>query len=134
MIGLLRAILRLVPQAPADVESLSEDVAIAGLFVEAARRDGDYADDQKSMADRWLKDHFNISLEQAKRLRLEAEAAIEQTMTIYGFAAKSRACLSKSDREALYKELKRITMSDEVIHAREDDFLKTIESVFAIEV
>lgn len=101
------------------------ETALAALFVEAARADEHYDDDEKSLIEGALRESFGVNAETAVQLREAGEAAQKNALDIQRFTKHAKT-LPGEDKLRFIEALWRIVLSDGVRDPYEDTLIRRI--------
>lgn len=110
---------------PKQSESLSLELAVAALLVEAARADEDYTDLERALVDRAIADQFSLDDAGARSLRLEAEAAQAEAHDIHRFTKIAKS-MPREDKLSLLERLWTVILSDGVRDPHEDTMVRRV--------
>lgn len=101
-------------------------LAIASVLVMAARADGKYEAAEQATIDRVLMTRFKLSVDQARGLRAEGEAAEAEAVDIYQFTKAIKEAIPYDDRLAVVEELWGVILSDGERDPFEDTLMRQI--------
>lgn len=101
------------------------EVALAALFVEAARADEHYADAERTLIEAALRTTFDVDAAKAARLREQGEAAQANALDIQRFTRHAKT-LPHDDKLRFIESLWRIVLSDGVRDPFEDALIRRI--------
>ncbi|MEM9170641.1 MAG: TerB family tellurite resistance protein [Pseudomonadota bacterium] len=108
--------------APADPELQR---GVAGLLVEAARADGDYAPVEIARVDAALQALFDVTETAAADLRAQAEDAQARANDLYGFTREAKA-LAPADKIQFIERLWDVVLADGARDAYEDALVRRV--------
>lgn len=104
---------------------ISLALAVAALLVEAARADDRYLDTEKAMIDRALAQSFNLSENEAKDLRADAETRQAAALDIQQFTRIAKD-MDEERKTVFVEHLWEITLCDGDKDAFEDSLIRRI--------
>ncbi|MGQ9642776.1 MAG: tellurite resistance TerB family protein [Ignavibacterium sp.] len=121
-----------VAQHNHDVEKKLQ-VAACALFIELAKADGNFTDEERTFIINHMKNCFNIDDEYAKELIELAEKRVKESVSIYEFTGEINEHFTQEQKEKLIENLWRLVFTDEKMHAYEDHLMKKVSLTLNIE-
>jgi uncharacterized tellurite resistance protein B-like protein len=115
-----------------DVEKRLQ-VASCALFIELAKADGKFTDEERKFIINHMKKCFNIDEEYAKELMELAEKRVKESISIYEFTGEINEHFTQEQKEKLIENLWRLVFADEKMHAYEDHLMKKVSLTLNIE-
>ena len=113
-------------------EEISSDDAIAAILVRAAKTDNEYTESEKKLIDHLLANKLNISLEDAKLLRLQGQ---ELEMEINDNVQLTRIIkqdIPYEDRHQLIEQLWSIVLDDNNRTPEENKLMRVLTHLLGI--
>lgn len=108
-------------------------VAACALFIELAKADGKFTDEERSFIIQQMKQCFNIDDEYAKELMELAEQRVKDSVSIYEFTGEINERFTQEQKEKLIENLWRLVFADEKMHTYEDHLMKKVSLTLNIE-
>lgn len=108
-------------------------VAACALFIELAKADGNFTDEERNFIINHMKNCFNIDEEYAKELIELAEKRVKESVSIYEFTGEINEHFTQEQKEKLIENLWRLVFNDEKMHAYEDHLMKKVSLTMNIE-
>ncbi|MGQ9798540.1 MAG: tellurite resistance TerB family protein [Ignavibacterium sp.] len=121
-----------VAQHNHDVEKKLQ-VAACALFIELAKADGNFTDEEKTFIINHMKNCFSIDDEYVKELIELAEKRVKESVSIYEFTGEINEHFTQEQKEKLIENLWRLVFTDEKMHAYEDHLMKKVSLTLNIE-
>ena len=113
-------------------EGITSNSAIAAILVRAAKTDNEYTESEKKLIDHLLGNKLNISLEDAKLLRLQGQ---ELEMEINDNVQLTRIIkqdIPYEERHQLVEQLWSIVLDDNNRTPEENKFMRVLTHLFGI--
>ncbi len=107
-------------------------LAIAALLVEAARADDHYDDRERRIVDRSLQSQFNLSQDEAEKIRIAGEAAQADALDIQRFTRVAKE-MPAEDKITFLEMLWEIILSDGEKDPFEDTLMRRICGLIYVE-
>ena len=126
-------------QTPENIVTHNQDVekklqvAACALFIELAKADGNFTDEERQFIINHMKNCFNIDEEYAKELIELAEKRVKESVSIYEFTGEINEHFTQEQKEKLIENLWRLVFTDEKMHAYEDHLMKKVSLTLNIE-
>lgn len=108
-------------------------VAACALFVELAKADGKFTDEEKDFIINQMKNCFNIDDAYANELMELAEKRVKDSVSIYEFTGEINQNFTQEQKEKLIENLWRLVFADEKMHVYEDHLMKKVSLTLNIE-
>mgnify|MGYP000109059412 FL=1 len=108
-------------------------VAACALFIELAKADGKFTDEERNFVINHMKKCFNIDEEYAKELMELAEKRVRESVSIYEFTGEINEHFTQEQKEKLIENLWRLVFADEKMHTYEDHLMKKVSLTLNIE-
>lgn len=102
------------------------EIATCALFIELAKADGNFSDDEKLFIISLMKDCFNLNEQELNIIFEVAEQKADQSVSIYEFTSELNDHFNQSQKEAMVKNLWRLIYKDQKLNAYEDSLIKKI--------
>ena len=109
-----------------------EKIALAALCVRVAKSDNDYASKEISIIDSELGQHFSLSINEATKLRSEAEKLEQEAPDTVRFTRAIKEKIELDKRRAVLEILWKITLADGKREAEEDSLMRLISSLLGL--
>lgn len=123
-------------QSTSDVKKSTDkkiQIAACALFIEMAKTDGVFAEEEKTFIVSEMKKTFNLDNECTKELIELAEREISDSVSIYEFTSVINEALDQEQKILLIESLWRLIYQDEKLNAYEDQLMKRIAATLNIE-
>lgn len=108
-------------------------IAACALFIELAKADGKFTDEERSFIINHMKTCFNIDDDYANELMELAEKRVKDSVSIYEFTGEINQHFTQEQKEKLIENLWRLVFADEKMHAYEDHLMKKVSLTLSIE-
>lgn len=108
-------------------------VAACALFIELAKADGKFTDEERSFIINHMKNCFNIDDDYANELLELAEKRVKDSVSIYEFTGEINEHFTQEQKEKLIENLWRLVFTDEKMHNYEDHLMKKVSLTLNIE-
>lgn len=109
------------------------EVASAALFIEVAKADGDFSDDERKRIIDLMKEEFELDDECVDELLELSEKRVEESISVYEFTSIINEGFSQQEKLELLKNLWRIIYVDGKLDSQEDRLIKIIGGTMNIE-
>lgn len=110
----------------------SLQLAVAALLIEAAKADEEYQDAEIAIIDKYLTSQFQLSSDDARALRRQAEQAQENALDIQRFTRVAKS-LTLDEKKQLIENLWKIVLSDGTRDPFEDALIRRICGLIYLE-
>ena len=119
---------------PDDPVSLRDEVpaAAAALFIECAVLDGSYDDAERRMIARLLAERFELSADHLESLIVEGEAAVNQSVELYGITRVLKDALGQKERLELMVMLWQVVYADGKLHDYEASLVRRVAGLLHV--
>jgi uncharacterized tellurite resistance protein B-like protein len=107
-------------------------LALAALLVEAAASDDHFDGRERAVIERLLERRFSLSLDDARALLADGEAAAGRAVEIYHFARIVNERLSPAERVELIEMLWQVAYADGVLDQYEDSLLRRVAGLIYV--
>ena len=114
-------------------EKRKVEIAACALFIEMAKADGEFSDDEKEFIITEMKNTFNLDKECADELMVLAEQQIKESVSLYEFTGVINNTFSQAEKLELIESLWRLIYKDEKLNMYEDHLIKRIAATMNIE-
>jgi len=114
-------------------ENKKLQVAACALFIELAKADGNFTDEERSFIINHMKTCFNIDDDYANELMKLAEQRVKDSVSIYEFTGEINEHFTQEQKEKLIENLWRLVFADEKMHTYEDHLIKKVSLTLNIE-
>ena len=119
-------------QEKAPEQDIPGPLALAALLVEAARRDGEYADSERAAILRILMREDDMDEPAAAALLREAEEAQEKAVDLFRFTHALKEATPFEQRVAIIEDLWDVILSDGSREASEDQMVRAVCGLLGI--
>lgn len=109
------------------------EVATAALFVEMARADGEFSDDERKKIIKVMKETFNLEDECVNDLIELSEQKIKDSISLYEFTTIINDRYSNEEKFGLIKNLWRLIYVDKTLNMYEDHLVKKIGAMMNLD-
>ena len=113
------------PESPR-ISAEDEELALAALMVRAARIDGEYLKHEQHVIDLVLRERFALAVEDAARIREEAEELEAQAPDTVRFTRVIKQTVPYEQRRAIVSALWKVVLADNTRDAEENGFLRLV--------
>lgn len=108
-------------------------IATCALFVEMAKADNEFTEDERRKIIKVMKETFNLEKEYVDELIELSEQKLKDSISIYEFSTVINESFSKEEKFNLIKNLWRLIYIDRMLNAHEDYLIKTIGATLNME-
>jgi uncharacterized tellurite resistance protein B-like protein len=132
---MLDRILSLLASNSAGVSLVRDDeaqIAVAALFVEAARMDERFDAAERGTIERLLASRFDLSAGEARELLGQAERAADRSSQLFGFTETIARRFDPGERVRMIEMLWEIAYADGVLSAQEDALIRRIAGLIYV--
>ena len=121
-----------VAETPQQVKRDNLQLAAAALLVEAAVMDGTFADDERTVVARLLKDRFELSSDETQTLLNEAETAIAESNELYTLTRTIKENFEHPERIELIEMLWEVAYADGELHDYESNLVRRLSGLLYV--
>ena len=114
-------------------EKRKVEIAACALFIEMAKADGEFSEDEKELIISEMKNTFNLDKECVNELMVLAEQQIKESVSLYEFTGVINNTFSQEEKLGLIESLWRLIYKDEKLNMYEDHLIKRIAATMNIE-
>jgi uncharacterized tellurite resistance protein B-like protein len=108
-------------------------VAAAALFLEVAKADGNFSDDERKRIIALMKKDFNLDDECVSELLVLSERKVKDSISVYEFTSVINESFNQQEKIELIKNLWRVIYEDGKLNSYEDRLIKIIGSTMNLE-
>jgi uncharacterized tellurite resistance protein B-like protein len=108
-------------------------IATAAIFIEMAKADGDFSDEEKKHILKSLKNRFGLEEEYVNDLIELSNAELKDSVSLYEFSGVINERFTFEDKFVLLKNLWRLIYTDKTLDKYEDHLIKLIGGMLQIE-
>ena len=121
----------LLPNIEQDVSNAQDNderikTATCVLFIELARADGDFSDEEKLLITDFIKNNFTLSSQSAEELIQYSELKRKESLDLYQFTSIINSSFSREEKFDLMINLWQLVYSDNILNKYEDYIIKKI--------
>ena len=116
-----------------DLHEKQLQIATAAIFIEMAKADGEFSDDEKEHVVKSLKKRFSLEVEYVHDLIELSHAELKDSVSLYEFSGVINENFTFGDKYELLKNLWRLIYSDKTLDKYEDHLIKKIGGMLQIE-
>lgn len=109
------------------------EIAACALFIEIAKADGEFTEDERNFIISEMKNTFNLEDDCITDLMALAEQKVKESVSIYEFTEIINNTFSQSEKIELIESLWKLIYKDEKLSAYEDHLIKRIGATMNIE-
>ena len=109
------------------------EIAACALFIEMAKADGEFSDDERSFIISEMKRTFNLDDNYTKDLMILAEQKAKESISLYEFTSIINNSFSQQEKTELIESLWKLIYTDKKLNAYEDQLIKQIGATMNIE-
>ena len=118
--------------AEKEVEDITSDNAIATILVRAAKTDNEYTESEQTLIDNLLSNQLNISLEEARILRIKGEGLEAEINDNVQLTRIIKQDIPYEEREMLIEQLWSVVLDDDYRTPEENKFMRVLTHLFGI--
>lgn len=120
-------------QKPSVTKKHKVEIAACALFIEMAKADGEFADEERSFIISEMKNTFNLEDDCIDDLMALAEQRVKESVSLYEFTGIINNTFTQPEKIELIESLWRLIYKDEKLSAYEDHLIKRIGATMNIE-
>lgn len=109
------------------------EVAACALFIEIAKADGEYTDDERKLIISEMKSTFSLDDDYVNDLMTLAEERIKESVSLYEFTGVINTTFTYEEKIELIESLWKLIYKDEKLNQYEDHLIKRIAATINIE-
>lgn len=118
---------------PAERKNKKIKIAACALFIEIAKADGEFTDDERKFIISEMKSTFNLDDDYVNDLMLLAEERIKESVSLYEFTGVINTTFTHEEKIELIESLWKLIYKDEKLNQYEDHLIKRIAATINIE-
>ena len=122
-----------IQKPDATSEKRKVEIAACALFIEMAKADGEFSDEEKEFIIAEMKNTFNLDKECVDELIVLAEKQVKESVSLYEFTGVINNTFSQKGKLELIESLWRLIYKDEKLNMYEDHLIKRIAATMNIE-
>lgn len=126
-----------INQSPVNSYSESKnqkiEIAACALFIEIAKADGEFTDDERKFIISEMKSTFNLDDDYVNDLILLAEQRVKESVSLYEFTGVINTTFTFEEKIELIESLWKLIYKDEKLNQYEDHLIKRISATINIE-
>ncbi|MCH7964710.1 MAG: TerB family tellurite resistance protein [Bacteroidetes bacterium] len=108
-------------------------IATAAIFIEMAKADGEFSDDERDLIIQSLKKRFNLNEQDIHELIELSKAKLDESISLYEFSNTVNEHFTTDDKMVLLKNLWRMIYADKKLNRYEDHLIKMIGGMLQME-
>jgi len=108
-------------------------IATAAIFIEMAKADGEFSDDERDLIIQSLKTQFNLNVQDITELIELSNAKLNESVSLYEFSNTVNEHFTTEDKLTLLKNLWRMIYTDNKLNRYEDQLIKLIGGMLRME-
>jgi len=120
-------------QPPTDSHEKKFQIATAALFVELAKADGDFSEEERKRIIDTMQKNFNLTNECVKELLELSEEEANESISVFEFTSVINDHFEKNEKLQLLNNLWRIVYTDGKLNQYEDRLIKIIGSTLNLD-
>lgn len=109
------------------------EIAACALFIEIAKADGEFTEEERKFIISEMKSTFNLDDEYVNDLITLAEERIKESVSLYEFTGIINATFTHEEKIELIESLWRLIYKDDKLNKYEDHLIKRIAATINIE-
>jgi uncharacterized tellurite resistance protein B-like protein len=121
------------PKEIGNSKSKKIKVAACALFIEMAKADGEYSEEERDFIISEMQKTFNLEQECVTELMELAERQLKESVSLYEFTGIINATFSQEQKIELIESLWKLIYRDEKLNAYEDHLIKRIAGTLNVE-
>jgi uncharacterized tellurite resistance protein B-like protein len=119
--------------SPVERKNRKVEVAACALFIEMAKADGEFTEEERKFIIDEMKSTFNLDNDYVNDLITLAEERIKESVSLYEFTGVINATFKHEEKIELIESLWRLIYKDEKLNKYEDHLIKRIAATINIE-
>lgn len=109
------------------------EIAACALFIEIAKADGEFSDEERKFIISEMKSTFNLDDDYVNDLMTLAEERVKESVSLYEFTGVINTTFSHDEKIELIESLWKLIYKDEKLNQYEDHLIKRIAATINIE-
>lgn len=109
------------------------EIATCALFIELAKADGDFSDEERDFIISLMKKCFNLSESEVSIIFELAEQKVDKSISTYEFTSELNNHFSQEEKVSVIKNLWRLIYTDKKLNAYEDSLIKKVGMTLNLE-
>jgi uncharacterized tellurite resistance protein B-like protein len=109
------------------------EIAACALFIEIAKADGEFTDEEREFIISEMKSTFNLDDDYVNDLMTLAEERIKESVSLYEFTGVINTTFTHEEKIELIESLWKLIYKDEKLNQYEDHLIKRIAATINIE-
>ena len=109
------------------------EIAACALFIEIAKADGEFTDEERKFIISEMKSTFNLNDDYVNDLILLAEQRVKESVSLYEFTGVINTTFTFEEKIELIESLWKLIYKDEKLNQYEDHLIKRIAATINIE-
>lgn len=126
-----------INQSPVNSSSESKnqkiEIAACALFIEIAKADGEFTDEERKFIISEMKSTFNLDDDYVNDLMTLAEERVKESVSLYEFTGVINTTFNHNEKIELIESLWKLIYKDEKLNQYEDHLIKRIAATINIE-
>ncbi|MDE0765738.1 MAG: TerB family tellurite resistance protein [Amylibacter sp.] len=118
--------------APPTLRMEDASLAMAALLVRLARSDEDYDASEKILINKMLQFRYNLALDKAEALRIEAEELESKAPDTVRFTRLIKDSVPYEDRQSVIRDFWEIVLADGERHKEESSLMRLIAKLLGV--
>lgn len=102
------------------------EIATCALFIELAKADGDFSEQERDFIISMMKKCFNLDESEVNIIFELAEQKVDKSISIYEFTSELNNQFTQAEKESVIKNLWRLIYTDKKLNVYEDSLIKKI--------
>lgn len=123
----------LAEQKASENSNRKTEIAACALFIELAKADGEFSEDERKLIISEMKKTFNLDDDCINDLITLAEQKIKESVSLYEFTTITNNKFTQQEKIELIESLWRLIYTDQKLSTYEDHLIKIISSTMNIE-
>ncbi len=120
-------------KSDSSAENRKVEIAACALFIEMAKADGEFSEEERKFIVSEMENTFNIDKDCVNELMMLAEERIKESVSLYEFTGVINNTFSQSEKLELIESLWKLIYKDEKLNAYEDQLIKRIAATINVE-
>ena len=108
-------------------------IATSALFIEVAKSDENFSQEERNYIVNILKKQFNLTIDEVNELMKLAEESVDRSVSLYEFTGVINQHFNKEEKFEIVKHLWRLIFLDENLDKYEEHFIRLITNNFHLE-